>query len=295
MTPGAANGCRRWHSALMLAGLVIGALVLPPLAAAQGKGRGAALNFGHITVEDPAAISIKYTPLLDLVAATIGRDIRLVQKSSYEGLQAAFVAGEVDFGILNCFSYLKLRREYGITPICRRVVNNRSTYQCYLIVRHDSPIRSYADLRGKVIAFSDPSSTSGAILPRLMLRQNGIDPEQDPARIIFVGKHDSAFFAILNWSADAAAVASHLFDATDAAIRNKIRILDQSIPVPLGPLVVRNTLPPDLKARLQAAFIGLDRTDAGRQVLQQAEVNRYEETSDADFDAVRALMAPFLE
>jgi ABC-type phosphate/phosphonate transport system substrate-binding protein len=59
--------------------------------------------------------------------------------------------------------------------------------------------------------------------------------------------------------------------------------------------VVRNTLPPDLKARLQAAFIGLDRTDAGRQVLQQAEVNRYEETSDADFDAVRALMAPFLE
>ena len=68
-------------------------------------------------------------------------------------------------------------------------------YFAEVFVRKDSDIKSIADLKGKKIAFVDPSSASGYIYAGAMLKDAGIDLEKD-IQYQFSGGHDKKFTII---------------------------------------------------------------------------------------------------
>ncbi|GEM_PF-2503479 len=245
------------------------------------------LKFGHATGENPAIIFGKYSKLIRYLSKKLDRKIVFVQRKGYEDTQKAFLGGEIDMGILNAFSYIHVSGSGKIVPIAARVKRNSRTYQTYIIVRKDGTIKSYEDLKGKIFAFGDPFSTSSNLMPRLLLRQHGIDPERDFKKVLSIKKQDSIIFAILNRTVDAGAIASFIFNEYDPEVTRRLRIMDRSARFPLGPFVVRKALDPLLRKKIQAILLDMDKSKVGLEALHHAELDRFEMVSDNDYNIVR--------
>src|SRR5262249_57067164 len=114
-------------------------------------------------------------------------------------------------------------------------------YTAAIWVPKDSPIKSVAALKGHTIAFSDPGSTSGNLMPRYAIIKAGLNPDKD-VRIKFAGGHPQSLLALVNGQVDAAevnsqqqatATAAHQFDAS------KFKLVWQSDPIQNDPITVR--------------------------------------------------------
>jgi phosphonate transport system substrate-binding protein len=272
---------------LTTGGFVLLALagVLPSAGAAV-----AALRFGHPAIEDPTVTLGKYQKVLDAMAEYVGVPVALVQSDTYAEVVTAFERGAVDVGILNAFSYVEIAGRARLVPLVRRVRAGRDTYQGYLIVRHDDAVARYEDLRGKTIAFPDARSTTGYLLPRLMLRRHGLELTRDFRQVLFVGKHDSTALAVANGTADVGAMASYIFEDLESAIRAKLRVLDRSEPIPFGPIVARSGLGEALLGRIRTFFLTLDRTPQGQALLREARLSGFTGASDHDYRPIRTLV-----
>ena len=66
----------------------------------------------------------------------------------------------------------------GAKPFLRRWKNGIASYYTEIFVRKDSGIEKLEDLKGKVIAFEDPYSTSSYFLPKSILTGAGIKMTQ---------------------------------------------------------------------------------------------------------------------
>ena len=245
------------------------------------------LRFGHISVEDPTIILGKYQPLLSKMSALLKINVELVQSTDYSGILKLFLERKIDMGILNSFSYIQIAREARLIPMAKRVIGGKGYYQSYIIANSESDIKRLDDLKGKVFAFSDPNSTTGHLLPRIILQKNSINPEKDFKGVLFIGHHDSIILAIANKTADAGAVASYMFDCYDTRITKKIRIIDRSEPIPLGPLVVRLDLGKEWIDRIRRFFLSLDESEEGRGLLREAGLSAFTDVQDSEYDIIR--------
>jgi phosphonate transport system substrate-binding protein len=271
--------------------LAVPGWLLPTEAAAAAPAAPVtSLRFGHPAIEDPTVTLGKYQKVLDAMAEVVGIPVSLVQSDTYAEIVRAFERGAVDVGILNAFSYVEIAGRARLVPLARRVRAGRDTYQSYLIVREDARLSRYDELRGRVIAFPDSRSTTGYLLPRLMLRHHQLEPTRDFARVLFVGKHDSTALAVANGTADVGAVASYIYEELEPVVQAKLRILDRSEPIPFGPVVARAHLGEALLLRLREFFLSLDRTPQGRALLREAHLTGFTGASDQDYAPIRALV-----
>jgi phosphonate transport system substrate-binding protein len=252
--------------------------------------QASALRFGYPAIEDPTVTLGKYQKLLDAMAETIGVPVSLVQGDSYSEIVKGFERGAVDIGILNAFSYVEIGSRARLAPLARRVRAGRDTYQSYLVVREGAGIAGYPDLRGKVVAFPDARSTTGYLLPRLMLRRHRLEIPRDFARVLFVGKHDSTALAVANGTADVGALASYIHEELGPAIQAKLVILDRSEPIPFGPVVARADLGNALLGRIRTFFVTVDRTPQGQALLRDAKLSGFTAAVDRDYAPIRSLV-----
>lgn len=248
------------------------------------------LRFGYPAIEDPTVTLGKYQKLLDAMAEAIGVPVSLVQGDTYSEIVRGFERGAVDVGILNAFSYVEIGSRAHLVPLARRVRAGRDTYQSYLVVREGAGIAGYPDLRGRVVAFPDARSTTGYLLPRLMLRRHRLEVPRDFANVLFVGKHDSTALAVANGTADAGALASYIYEELEPAIQAKLVILGRSEPIPFGPVVARADLGDALLDRVRTFFVTLARTPHGQVLLHEARLSGFTAAADRDYASIRSLV-----
>jgi len=208
--------------------------------------------------------------------------------SDYNGVIEALRSGHLDVAYLGPFSYVLGTT---IAPIeafatAETAKSSRSYYRSLIIALKESGITKIDDLKGKTLAFVDPSSTSGHLFPKAGLIRAGIDPDKFFSRVLFTGSHDANALAVANKRVDAATIADRIYDA---AVQKKlinpdlVQVVWQSDPIPESPTVWRKNLPDDLKAKIKSAFMNVrDITWA-----DQGKLNRFVETNDAAYNIVR--------
>ncbi len=119
---------------------------------------------------------------------------------------------------------------------------------------------------GKVdFAFVDPASASGHLIPRAQLERVGINPEEDFARTIFTMSHANSAMAIISGKVQAGAISEETYKRMLELGQMKasdMKVLWLSDPIPTGPVMVREGLPPELKQRLRDAYLALNTGDS---------------------------------
>jgi hypothetical protein len=132
------------------------------------------------------------------------------------------------------------------------------------VTRIDSGIHDLEALRGTTVGLVDEQSTSGYLVPRAMLREAGIDPDEEISVRLF-GQHRAVVEAVL--AGDVVAGATHVSRLRPPTLEQgaeyaRLRIVASSRPIPRGPLVVRADLSPVTRQALIDALLQVHEADA---------------------------------
>jgi phosphonate transport system substrate-binding protein len=235
-----------------------------------------------------------YSDLLTYIGRKLHRPVQLVQRQTYAEVNDLIKSGEVDLGFVCTSAYLAGQREFGMELLVAPQVNGETAYYSLLIVPSDSPVRTMADLRGKVFAFTDPMSLTGRVYPTSLVKTLGESPETFFARVFFTYSHDNAIKAVANKVADGANVDSLVYDffiARDPTIAQRTRVVHRSPAFGIPPVVVNPKLSPQLKESLRELLLRMNADPDAQPILRNLMIERFVFVSDHIYDSARSLEA----
>src|SRR5262249_21997089 len=217
------------------------------------------VNFGVEPYDAGAKFEAAYQSLTSVMSKSLNCPVNLIITDNYTNEVEAMKAGKIDVGEFGPLGYIFAHAIANAQPVAVFADKHGKpvTYTAALWVPADCQIKSVSDLKGKTVAFSDPGSTSGNLLPRYALIKAGLNPDKD-LKISFAGGHPQSLLALTNGKVDAAEVNSqqqatateaHQFDAS------KYRMIWQSDPIQNDPITVRGNLPSAFKAALTKALL----------------------------------------
>lgn len=215
---------------------------------------------------------------------------------SYVAVVEAFGTKRADVAAINTFGYVLAHEKYGAEARLVTVRFGETTYKSQFLVRSDSGIKKLSDLDGKKIAFVDPASVSGFLLPLKYLKDQGVKPKET----VFAMRHDNVVSMIYQRQVDAGATfysppaegeiqdARRLVKAQYPDVADKIKILELTSPIPNDPVIFRKDMPEEMKATIVRSLIRFAQTEEGLDVLKKlSSVTGLSPTSDHDYDATR--------
>ena len=259
-------------------------MVMAPVAHAQQE----QITVGLIPSEDSRAMISQSQAMMDKLSQALGMPVKPFVAADYNGVIEALRSGRLDVAYLGPFSYVLGTTVADIEAfaVAETKKSGRTSYQSFIIARKDSGINSVEDLKGRTFAFVDPSSTSGHLFPKASLMKAGFNPDKDFGRVIYSGSHDSSAIAVQNGKVEAAAIADRILAA---AIRkglvneDEIVVVWKSDPIPESPTVWRKDLSPELKQKIQAAFLEVKDIPWS----DQGTLNGFHPTNDQAYDVIR--------
>ncbi len=138
------------------------------------------LRIGILGGENEADRQARYGGYGRLLEETFGIPVRLFQASDYSGVVQAFAGRHIEMASMSPAAYAAAWMESNgnVEPFLVTQERDGSTsYVAVMYVRADSGITSLEQMRGRSMAWADPNSASGFLIPRAALRQAGINPE----------------------------------------------------------------------------------------------------------------------
>lgn len=239
-----------------------------------------ALRFSVAAIQSPTGTYLAHSRLFEYLGRALGRDIELVQRSSYRETNALLVSGQTDVAFVCTGGYLYLQKESPklVEVLAVPVVRGATTYQSLTIVPANSPAQRIADLSGKRVAFTDELSFTGRLYLVFNVRASGLQPERFFSSAIFTQGHDRSIEAVARGFVDAAAVDSNVFHRAtevDPGLAQRVRVLDVSPPFGVPPVVVLGSLGADLRQRIAEALLSLDREPEGVALLKALGIDRF--------------------
>ncbi|KGJ04839.1 phosphonate transport system substrate-binding protein [Paracoccus halophilus] len=254
------------------------ALALPQLASAQEIKE---FNIGVLGGENAQDRMTSNECLRAYAEAELGVPVKLFTPADYDGVIQGLLGGTLDMAALGASGYAKtyLTDPEAVEPVLvKSTIDGGTTYFSIGFARKDSGIASMEDLKGKVLGFGDPNSTSGYLIPSVELPAAGfsVAPGEYFADIKFTGGHEQTIVAVNNGDIDGGVTwADGLGDWEDGynsgALRKAVDsgLVDmndmveiwRSKPIPEGPVVLRKALPQDVKDKMTALVAGLIEKD----------------------------------
>src|SRR2546430_1938015 len=109
-----------------------------------------------------------------------GAPVRVTVASDYAAVIEALRNRTADLAFVHPVGYVLASREAKARIVARNLWHGKSTFTSRIYVRKDGGIKTLEDLRGKTMAFVDPSSSSGYTYPMVLLIQRGLVKNRDP-------------------------------------------------------------------------------------------------------------------
>jgi len=233
------------------------------------------LVFTYTPVEDPAVYEEIFTPFTKHLAQCTGKRVVFYQVQSNAAEIEAMRSGRLHVGGFSTGPTAFAVNIAGAVPFAvKGYANEFQGYNLIVVVKKDSPFQTLADLKGKRVAHTAPSSNSGHMAPMALFPKEGLTPEQD-YKILFSGKHDQSVMGVNSGDYDAAAVASDVYKRMVERGQVKaenFRVIYTSAKFPTSSFAYAHDLEPKFRdqmlkcfydyrfpAEMQKAFDGADR------------------------------------
>lgn len=207
---------------------------------------------------------------------------KVVVTSTLPDLAKLLDQGTVDFYMESPYPTYVVNSVHGAgTLLLRRWKSGMADYRSLIFTHRNSAVQRLDDLRGKMIAFEDPESSSGYFLPKLFLQRNGLRLAEKPGPDANVGAAEVGFvFArtqenLVDWvltkKTAAGAFSNDDHAALDEKKRNDILVLAQTELLPRHLLSVRKDMPLGLVGRLEKILLAMHEDAEGRKILQNID------------------------
>jgi phosphonate transport system substrate-binding protein len=219
----------------------------------------ATLVFAYTPVEDPAVYLNAFKPFTDYLAqCTAKRVIYYPVQSNTAEIEAmrsgrlhvaGFSTGPTGFAV----------NLAGAVPFAAKgTENGPQGYHLISLVKATSPYRKLADLKGKRVAHTAPSSNSGNLAPLVLYPPEGLKPNED-YKPLMSGGHDKSALGVASGDYDMAGVASDVFDrmvSRGTLKGDDFRIIFKSPIFPTSSFAHAHDLKPELAKKITECFYG---------------------------------------
>ena len=140
-------------------------------------------------------------------------------------------------------------------------------------------------------AYNEPRSHSGYNVVRAYLSGLG-ETRGFFGKVVESGAHALSLKMILSSQVDGAAIDSTVLEwaiGQSPEVSEQIRVIAIFGPSPIPPWVISRTVSVSLRSELRALLLSMHRDQRGRHILARANLDRFVEARDHDYDPIRIM------
>jgi len=214
--------------------------------------------FSYTPVEDPAIYAKVWDGFIKHMSEVTGKKVVFFPVQSYAAQYEAMRSGRLHIAGVNTGGNPVAVSCAGLVPFAMMASKDGSYgYEMEIIVPTGSAIKSPADIKGRTLAFTSPTSNSGNKAPSALLKSEfGLVKDVD-FKTVFSGKHDNSVLGIANKDYEVAAIANsvmnRMFDRKVVDPAN-ITTIYKSATFPTTGYGHAHNLHPEVVARIKQAF-----------------------------------------
>jgi len=218
--------------------------------------------FAYTPVEDPAVYSKVWDGFIKHMETVTGKKVAFFPVQSNAAQLEAMRSGRLHVAGVNSGGNPLAVNCAGFVPFAIMAgQKGEFGYEMEIIVPADSPIKTPADLKGKKLAFTAPTSNSGYKAPSAILKAEFNLEAKTDFEPVFSGKHDNSVLGVANKDYDAAAIANEvMFRMFERKVvdKAKIRTIYKSETFPTTGYGYVYNLDPALVAKIKEAFFSFN-------------------------------------
>ncbi len=232
----------------------------------------------------------------------INMEVKEIQASDYTAIIEALRTGKADMAYMGALAVAMGAERAGVTPIVMKAPNGdkaQAVYHSVFVTQKDnSEINSIKDFKGKTIAFVDPDSTSGNLVPTseimkafpdLHLTNEKIHTNGEFFKAVsFSGKHQAGLQAVIKGDVDIVPISDQIMASefkNGNADENAVKVVHSSAAIPAEAMVVSKTVNEDLKKTLTKFLVEYNNKDYFDKVIKKADA-RFVECSMEDYQPI---------
>jgi phosphonate transport system substrate-binding protein len=287
-------------------------LILGSNAAGQAPNRVevGTISLGIVSAAHQKQIEEHYRDFVGYLARKLsspsGVEAKVIVASTPPDLAKLLGQQRVDFYMESAYGTYVINDVEGAGKLLlRRWQRGKPEYQSLIFTKRSSGINRLDDLRGKVVVFEDPESTSGYFLPKFFLLRNGfklaekgrLDASVAPGEIgyIFALSQQKIVNLVLTNQAAGGAFSDDDYAKLDEQPKAEIGILAQTERLPRHLVSVRKDMPPPVADRLRAILLAMSDDNEGRRILQKTgETTKFDMLPEGEEGMRRRLLDTFL-
>jgi phosphonate transport system substrate-binding protein len=280
---------------------IIFSLLFTLLTGCTRKSDEAVFTMGFTPAENAETVNTNGKVLADIIFRKTGLKIKTYVASDYTALIESMRGGSVHFAWLASFGFVLAEKHAGAKVLLKSVRHGKPYFYSAIITRKDKPYRKIQDLKGKNIAWVDPASASGYIVPKASLLNDGIDADQFFKKQIFAGGHDTVVLGVINGSVDAGATFTNeetgetgawtMLTAAKPEFKEKIQVVYVSKPIPNDTFSTTEKFAaarPDVVEKIKQAVLTLDKDEEGKAALRNLyRIDSMMEAQSSEFESLR--------
>ncbi len=232
----------------------------------------------------------------------LGCEVEEIQASDYNAIIEALRTGKADMAYMGPLALALGAERADIEPIVMKAEDGdpeKAVYHSVLITTADNDdINSISDIKGKTMAFVDPDSTSGNLVPTAEIIKAFSDEELNSdilhtngeffEAVSFSGSHQAGLQAVIKGDVDVVPISDQILAseiASGNAEESDIKIIHKSGSIPAEAMVVASSVDEETRKILTEFLVAYDNQDYFTDVIKN-ETARFIECDLSDYEDI---------
>ena len=240
--------------------------------------------------------------LAEDLSEELGCPVEEIQASDYNAIIEALRTGKADMAYMGSQALALGVERTDLEPIVMKAEEGdpeKAIYHSVLITSSSNDeINSVEDIKGKTMAFVDPDSTSGNLVPTAEIIQAFPDEELNSDNlhtngdffeaVSFSGSHQAGLQAVIKGDVDVVPISDQILESEIAhgnAAEGDVKIIHESGAIPAEAMVVGEHVDDTTRAQLKEFLTSYDNEDYFTDVIKVPGA-RFVECSMSDYEEI---------
>ena len=236
-----------------------------------------------------------YKSLISITEKLTGLTIETIKVTDYNAAVEAMRAGRAHIAWYGGKTYVKAAEIAQAEAFAAgvRPGEKDAGYYTFFVVKKDSKLKKFEDIKGKVLSLNTIGSTSGDLIPQVELNKINLSIKNKDhfENVFYAGSHDACLLAVINNQSDVCGMSSRNFEARleDGTCKKEdVRIIHRSDRVPPPPLAYSKMIPIEDREKIKKAV--LEAHNHGKIGGYGGKMSHYMEVKDSDYNVLREVI-----